>query len=346
MEKRHAHGLNGRSFPAKRATTRVVVPSGPGGPEVLKLEERPLPIPGAGQVLIRTAFAGVNRHDCNQRQRGTPPPGATDVLGLEVSGEIVDVGPDVMEHRIGTRVCALVNGGGYADYAIAEDSLTLSVPDALSPEAAAALPEALFTAWLNLFELCELKPGETVLIHGGASGVGVLATQLANAFGATVFATAGSDDKCSFCTTNGAVKCFNYRNEDFVAGILQETNGRGADVILDMAGGLYAEKNLRALAMGGRVSHLTSGKPPTYTVPLSLIMQKQARITGALLRPLAFADKQRIAKRLKSDVWPLLGTAIVPVIDSIVPLEEVLAAHHRMEAGLNKGKILLSLSQT
>jgi putative PIG3 family NAD(P)H quinone oxidoreductase len=293
-------------------------------------------------VLIAVAFAGVNRHDCNQRTRGVPPAGATDILGLEVSGRIVAVGSGVSGLAPGEEVCTLIDGGGYAQYALADAALVFPVPASLSPEQAAAVPEALFTAWLNLVWLCDLKKDETVLIHGGASGVGLLAMQLATSLEARVYATAGTEGRCEFCVQHGAVAAFNYKSEDFVAALAEATGGKGADVILDMAGGLYAERNLRALAADGRISHLASGIEPTYSIPLSLLMQKRARITGSQLRPLPVEQKRKIAQELFERIWPLLGREIVPVIDCIIPLQKAAKAHRRMEAGQNLGKILLA----
>jgi putative PIG3 family NAD(P)H quinone oxidoreductase len=323
---------------------RAVVPSGPGGPEVLRIDRRGTPKPGPGEILIRVAYAGVNRHDCNQRQRGAPPPGATDILGLEASGHVAACGAGVATYGIGDRVCALTNGGSYADYVIADAELVLPVPEGLTDGAAAALPEAVFTAWFNLVEICALKAGDVVLIHGGASGVGAIAIQLARLLGARVFATAGSEAKCAFACQQGAESCFNYRSQDFVAALQQATGGYGADIIIDMAGGLYAEKNLHALARRGRLTHLSSGQEPIFSAPLGLIMQKQAVVTGALLRPLERERKVAIAREIQSHVWPRIGHDIVPAIDKIFPLEGAAEAHAYMEAGSNRGKILLSIS--
>ncbi|RYG88318.1 MAG: NAD(P)H-quinone oxidoreductase [Alphaproteobacteria bacterium] len=324
-----------------RTSMRAVFPREAGGPDVLMVEERPVPSPGEGQVLVEVAFAGVNRHDCNQRARGTAPAGATDILGLEVSGRVAAVGPGVTAPQLGDEVCALTNGGGYAEYVLADAALCLPVPAGMSRQAAAALPEALFTAWLNLVELCEIQAGETVLVHGGASGVGLITIQLAQLFGADVLATAGTDPRVELCMLKGARAAFNYRETDFVEGVLKGTAGRGADIIIDMAGGLYAERNLRALAQDGRVTHLSSGGHPTFAAPLSLIMQKRARITGAQLRPLPGRRKHDIANLLKQRVWPELGKRIVPEVDRVFSLEEATSAHRRLESGENIGKVLL-----
>jgi len=326
------------------STMRAVFPAGPGGPEVLTIGKRPIPHTSNNDVLIKVAYAGVNRHDINQRQRGAGPAGATDILGLEVSGTIVACGAQAKTYPLGTNVCALVNGGGYADYVVAQDRLILPAPHQISLRDAASLPEALFTAWHNLVDLCGLAAGEIVLIHGGASGVGTMAIQLARTFGARVFATAGSDERCAFAVKHGAERCFNYRVHDFVAEFLTATNKNGADIILDMAGGLYAEKNLQALAMRGRITHLSSGQKPTYSVPLNHIMQKEAIITGSLLRALVQDRKADIAHALKQEIWPKIGSSILPVIDLEFSLSQVSEAHRRMEAGLNNGKIVLKIS--
>ncbi|MEY3552132.1 MAG: hypothetical protein RL735_480 [Pseudomonadota bacterium] len=342
--KRGAVAMSQNSQEALPQLMRAVVPSGPGGPEVLRIDRRGTPKPGPGEILIRVAYAGVNRHDCNQRQRGAPPPGATDILGLEASGHVAACGAGVATYGIGDRVCALTNGGSYADYVIADAELVLPVPEGLTDGAAAALPEAVFTAWFNLVEICALKAGDVVLIHGGASGVGAIAIQLARLLGARVFATAGSEAKCAFACQQGAESCFNYRSQDFVAALQQATGGYGADIIIDMAGGLYAEKNLHALARRGRLTHLSSGQEPIFSAPLGLIMQKQAVVTGALLRPLERERKVAIAREIQSHVWPRIGHDIVPAIDKIFPLEGAAEAHAYMEAGSNRGKILLSIS--
>lgn len=323
---------------------RAVAPTAGGGPEVLQVQIRPVPGPGPNDVLIAVAFAGVNRHDCNQRQRGTAPVGATDILGLEVSGRVAAIGSQVKELHLGDEVCALVDGGGYSEFAVADSRLVLPKPDSLSLEQAAALPEGLFTAWLNLVCLCGLSDGDAVLVHGGASGVGLMAMQLARSMGAQVYATAGTDERCDFCMQNGASAAFNYKRGDFVEEVRSATGGKGVDIIVDMAGGLYAERNLRALAQDGRITHLASGIEPTYSVPLRLVMQKRARITGALLRPLPAEKKHEMARQLRERAWPLLGSQITPVLDTTFPLNEVVDAHERMERGENYGKILLRVA--
>jgi len=319
----------------------AIVITAAGGPEVLRPHTREVPQPTANQVLIRVHTAGVNRHDCGQRQRGTPPAGATDIPGLEVSGQVVAAGSGVTRWQPGALVVALVNGGGYAEYCIAEARLTLPKPEQLDELGSAALPEALFTVWHNLFEICRLQPGEWLLVHGGASGVGTIAIQLARHFGAFVIATAGSAEKCDVSKQLGAHEAANYNEEDFVAVAKVVTHGRGVDVILDMTGGLYAERNLDALAPDGRITHLTSAHEPRFNVPIHAILQKRAVITGSMLRPLPIERKAAVADELWARVWPLLGRSINPVIDSVFPLEGAAQAHERMEAGRNIGKILL-----
>jgi NADPH2:quinone reductase len=325
-------------------TMRAVVPRAPGGPDVLDVVTRDTPQPGRGEVLIATAFAGINRHDVGQRTRGAAPAGATDILGLEVSGTIVAAGEGVPQSRIGEEVCALVNGGGYAQYCIADAALTLRKPQHVSLRDSAALPEALFTGWFNVVELGRLERGAWLLVHGGTSGVGSLTIQIARHLGARVIATAGSDEKCAACRDFGAERAINYNTEDFVAVVQDATKGHGADVILDMVGGLYSERNLAALAKDGRVLHLFSGNVPVWSAPLRLIMEKRAIVSGSLMRPLEPERKQRVAAALIARVWPVLGTAIKPVIDSVYALEDVAEAHRRLESSRHIGKLLLSVT--
>lgn len=314
----------------------------PGGPDVLQVQAREVPAPTANQVLIRVRAAGVNRHDCGQRQRGTPPPGATDIPGLEVAGEVVAAGASVRGLTPGAPVCALVNGGGYAQYCVADAPLVLPVPAGFDMQRAACLPEALFTLWFNVFDLGGLRAGETLLIHGGASGVGTMTIQVARARGARVLVTAGTDEKCASCLRLGAEHAVNYNTQEFVAETARITNGRGVDVIFDMAGGLYAERNLHAIAADGRIVHLTTRGEPDFRAPLELILRKRARITGSFLRPLPLDRKMKVAESLRRDVWPLLGAQVNPVIDSVFPLADAAAAHRRMESNLHIGKILLT----
>lgn len=317
---------------------RAVAPTGPGGPEVLQLQERPLPPLASGQVLIKVGYAGVNRHDCTQRKRGTPPPGATDVFGLEVSGTIVAASADVSGTRIGQRVCALINGGGYADYCVAEAALALEYPASLSEAEAAALPEALFTFWFNVFELGGLKADQWLLVHGGTSGVASLGIQVAKTLGARVAVTAGTEAKCTACRKLGADLVINYRDSDFVEAMKQVG---GANVILDQVGGLYAQRNIDALAMDGKLVHLTSAQTPTFSATLESISRKRAVVTSSMMRPLELPRKIAVARQLLDQVWPLLGKGIRPLIDSIHTLEEAALAHARMDSGVHAGKILL-----
>jgi putative PIG3 family NAD(P)H quinone oxidoreductase len=297
-------------------------------------------------MLIETRFAGVNRHDVNQRARGSGPAGSTDILGLEVAGLIAAVGEGLSPERVGEEVCALVDGGGYGQACIADAGLVMPRPPGLSLQEAAALPEALFTGWFNVIELGRLKAGDWLLVHGGASGVGSLTIQLAKLLGAHVIATAGSDSKCEACRAFGADAAVNYRAEDFVAAVRETTGGRGVDVILDMAGGDYAERNLAALAMDGRILHLASGQTPVWSAPLRLIMEKRAIVSGSLLRPLPLARKSAIAAQLVQHVWPSLGGSIRPRIDTVFPLREAQAAHAHMETAAHVGKILIDCQQT
>jgi putative PIG3 family NAD(P)H quinone oxidoreductase len=314
----------------------------PGGPEVLELITRPVPKPGDKQVLIKVAYAGVNRHDCGQRNRGSAPPGATDIPGLEVAGVVAAIGAGVTRWKAGDRACALVNGGGYADYCIAEEPVTLPIPAGFDLKLAAGLPEGLLTAWLNVFMLGRLKRGEWLLVHGGSSGVGTIAIQLARLEGARVIATVGNAQKMDVCRKLGAY-AVNYREQDFVAEVMRETAKHGADVILDMAGTTYARRNLEAMAMDGRIVHLSGSGAGEYSVPLSAIMGKRAVITGSLLRASALSLKTEIVRQVTERVWPHLGTKVTPIIDSVFPLAEAAQAHARMESSVHIGKILLEV---
>ena len=314
-----------------------------GGPEVLKETLRPVPPPEAGQVLIKVAFAGVNRHDCGQRKRGFGPKGATDIPGLEVSGEVVAVGAGVTRWKPGDAVCALTHGGGYAQYCIALVPVTMPIHERFDLKRAASLPEALFTAWLNVFMLGRLKAGEWLLVHGGSSGVGSTAIQLARLQGANVVATAGNAAKCAACVALGA-SAINYREQDFVAEVAKITAGHGADVILDMAGTTYAKQNLEALAMDGRILHLSAGDGSNYAVPLAAIMSKRAAVSGSQLRASTLAVKQEIVRQINEQVWPHLGTRVTPLVDSVLPLARAADAHARMETSEHIGKILLEVT--
>jgi NADPH:quinone reductase len=314
-----------------------------GGPEVLEALSRPVPRPDTGEVLIKVAYAGVNRHDCGQRKRGFGPPGATDIPGLEVSGEIVAIGPGVTRWSPGERVCALVNGGAYAEYCVAAEPVTLPIPEGLDLKLAAALPETLFTVWLNVFMLGRLKSADWLLVHGGSSGIGTMAIQLARLEGASVVVTVGNAAKAEVCTRLGAERAVIYREEDFVAAVKEVTQKHGADVILDMVGGEYARRNLEALAMDGRLVHLSGGDGAEFCVPVSAIMAKRAVITGSQLRVSPLALKVEIVRQVMERVWPRVGTDVKPVLDSTVPLVRARDAHARMESSAHIGKILLEV---
>jgi NADPH:quinone reductase len=323
---------------------RAVIAVRPGGPEALKIEMRPRPDPGTREILVRVEAAGVNRPDVHQRQGNyPPPPGVTDVLGLEIAGEVVTLGPNASLHRIGARVTALVPGGGYADYCVAHEANALPIPAGLSAVEAAAIPETYFTVWANVFSRGALKAGETLLVHGGTSGIGTTAIALAKAFGARVVATAGSDEKAAQCERLGADLGVNYRKDDFVARTLQATAGRGADVILDMVGGDYVERNYAAAALDGRVVQIAFLKGQRATVDLRPIMAKRLVHTGSTLRPRSAAEKAVIAEALRAKVWPLLEAGrLRPVIDSVFPLAEAPKAHERIESAEHVGKVVLT----
>ncbi len=325
-------------------TMRAVVAPRPGGPEALRIEMRPRPDPAEGEILVRVEAAGVNRPDVHQRQGNyPPPPGVTDVLGLEIAGEVVALGPNARAHRLGARVTALVPGGGYADYCVAHETNALPIPAGLTAIEAAAIPEAYFTVWTNVFSRGGLKAGETLLVHGGTSGIGTTAIALAKAFGARVLATAGSDEKAARCERFGADLGVNYRKHDFVALTLQATAGRGADVILDMVGGDYVERNYAAAAVDGRIVQIAFLRGQKATVDLRLIMAKRLIHTGSTLRPRSPAEKAVIAEALRAKVWPLLEAGrLRPVIDSVFPLAEASKAHERIESAEHVGKIVLT----
>jgi len=321
---------------------RAVIPDGAGGAEVLKLVARDIPKPADHQVLIRVMAAGINRHDLNQRSRGHGPAGSTDILGLEVSGHVVAIGPGGDPSLVGRPVAALVDGGGYADYAIADADLLFDWPEELSAVEAAALPEALFTLQLNLVDLAQLQAGEWLLIHGGTSGIGMAGIPFATEVGAKVVVTAGSDEKCRRCLSRGAVAAINYRTRDFVEEIHTLTGGAGVDVILDTVGGVYARKNLAALAPDGRITHL-SPAAPEFSVPLSEIMAKRARITGALLRAYPLGRKALLAKAIREGIWSQVTGSLRPVIDRVYTLETVREAHRHMDEGVHIGKVMLKV---
>lgn len=315
-----------------------------GGPEVLTTAQRPLPAPGDGEVLIRVVAAGVNRPDVVQRQGGYPaPPGASDLPGLEVAGEIAALGAGTGDWRVGDRVCALLAGGGYAEYATAHHELCLPIPGGLSAIEAAALPETAFTVWHNLFERAALQTGEVLLVHGGTSGIGTLAIQLATALGARVFATAGSAEKVATCEKLGAIRAFDYHREDFVEGL--KTAVGGANVILDMVGGDYVQKNLRAAAFRGRIVSIAFLRGSKVEVDLMPMMLKQLVLTGSTLRSQPIADKARIARAVREQVWPLIeGGSVRPLVHATFPLAEAAASHALMESSAHQGKIVLAVA--
>ncbi len=315
----------------------------PGPPQALRLTQRPMPVPAAGEVLIKVAAAGVNRPDVLQR-RGlyAPPPGVTDIPGLEVAGEVVAVGPGVREPAPGARVCALVAGGGYAQYVAAPAVQCLPVPATLSLEEAAALPETFFTVWLNVFQRARLQPGETLLVHGGSSGIGTTAILLGKAFGARVLVTAGSAQKCAACRELGADLAINYHEGDFVEATLRATDGRGADVILDMVGGNYLARNAAAAAVEGRITLIATQGGVKAELDLRTFMTKRLTLTASTLRPQAVENKGRIAAALREQVWPLFATrGLKPVIHARFPLADAALAHKLMESGAHIGKIVL-----
>lgn len=326
-------------------TMIVIEIAEPGGPEVLRPASRPLPKPAAGEVLIKVGAAGVNRPDVMQRKGLYPPPaGASDLPGLEVAGTVAALGEEVTTLKEGDAVCALVTGGGYAEYCTAAQGCCLPIPKGLNEAAAAALPETFFTVWSNVFDRGGLKAGERFLIHGGAGGIGTTAIQLAHAFGAEVFATAGSKEKCRACAELGAHHAINYRDEDFVERIGALTGGRGVDLILDMIGGDYFPRNLKALAVEGRLVIIAVQKGPETAANLLPIMLKRLTVTGSTLRPRCAAFKSRIAENLKKHVWPLLESGRVkPVVHGAFPLARASDAHRLMEGYGHIGKIVLTL---
>jgi NADPH:quinone reductase len=315
----------------------------PGGPEVLLPAERPRPEPRAGEVLIKVRAAGVNRPDVMQRQgKYPPPPGASDIPGLEVAGTIESVGEGVARWRPGDRVCALVAGGGYAEYTVAPEPQCLPVPRGLDFTAAAAIPETFFTVWTNLFERGRLQPGESVLIHGGASGIGTAAIQLARAFGARVFATAGTPEKCAACERLGAERAINYRDADFVAAVRDATGDRGVDVILDMVGGDYVPRNIDLLTMEGRLVEIATLGGPKAQINMIPVLHRRLTITGSTLRARSVAEKGAIAAAVGQHVWPLLESrTVAPVVHATFPLRDAAEAHRVMEADTHIGKLVL-----
>ena len=315
----------------------------PGEPEVLVPAERARPAPGVGEVLVKVAASGVNRPDVMQR-RGMypPPPGASDIPGLEIAGTIEEMGIDVHGWRVGDRVCALVSGGGYAEYCVAPAPQCLPVPREMDLTKAAAVPETFFTVWANVFDRGRLQAGESLLVHGGSSGIGTTAIQLGRAFGARVFATAGSAEKCAACERLGAERAINYREADFVSVVRETIGRRGVDVILDMVGGEYVPRNLEALAVDGRLVQIGLMGGVKAQLNLAIVMQRRLTITGSTLRPRTVAEKGAIAAALRERVWPLLESrAVEPVVYRTFPLREAAAAHRMMESSEHIGKLVL-----
>ena len=319
--------------------------SEPGDADVMQLSRVTTPTPAAAEVLIRVAAAGINRPDVMQRQgMYPPPPGAPDILGLEVSGSVVGVGEAVTQLKIGDQVCALVAGGGYAQYCIASEPLCLRIPENMDMVSAAALPETYFTVWTNIFERGALKSGESLLVHGGSSGIGTTAIQLAKQFGARVFVTAGSDEKCKACIDLGADAAINYKSEDFVERIKALTDGQGVNLILDIVGGDYLPRNLKCMAVDGRLVQIALQHGPKVEMNLLPVMLKRLTITGSTLRPRSIEEKSQIADALREQVWPLLDSAAVrPLIHATFALGEAAEAHKMMELSQHIGKIVLTV---
>lgn len=317
----------------------------PGGPEVLVPQQRPVPSPSDGEILVKVIAAGVNRPDVLQRKGQYPPPkGATDIPGLEIAGEVVAIGPNVTRWKEADKVMALVVGGGYAEYCLAFEGHALPLPASLSMIEAAAVPETFFTVWYNVFERGKLASGETFLVHGGSSGIGTTAIQLAKVFGARVIATAGTPEKCEACRKLGADLAINYKTEDFVALTKEATAGHGADVILDMVGGDYIGRNYEAAAVEGRIVQIAFQASSRANVDMMRLMLKRLTHTGSTLRARSVADKAAIAQAVQTHVLPFLAAGRVrPVIDSTFPLAQASAAHARMEGGNHIGKIVLTL---
>ena len=328
---------------AMPATMTVVEITAPGGPDALALKTRAVPVPGADELLVEVAAAGLNRADIMQREGNyPPPPGASDILGLEVSGTVAVIGPGVTDWSVGDRVCALITGGGYADYCVAPAPQCLPVPETVTLVEAASLPEAYYTVWTNVFERGQLSAGESVLVHGGSSGIGTTAIQLARRFGARVFATAGTADKCAACERLGAERAINYRAGDFVAVIKEATGGRGVDLILDMVGGPYLMRNLDCLAIEGRLVVIALMGGAQTEINLAAVMSRRLSVTGSTLRARSVEQKAAIARALRTQVWPhLVSGALRPIVHATYPFSEAAEAHRVMEASTHIGKILL-----
>jgi len=327
------------------ARMTVIGISRPGGPEVLLPEKRSVPVPAPGEILIKVAAAGVNGPDVAQRSGiYPPPPGASDLPGLEVAGTVAAVGEGVSKHKLGDKVMSLVAGGGYAQYAIAPEAQTMAIPDALSINEAGATPETLMTVWHNVFERGALQPGETILIHGGSSGIGTMAIQLAKAFGSKAIVTVGSQEKADACLKLGADRAINYKTEDFVTEVKTFTGGKGVELVLDMVAGDYVERNYDAAAVGGRIVQIAVISGPKATVNFAKLMVKRLHHTGSTLRPRSNADKAAMVAAIEAKVLPLFRDGKVkPLMDSTFPLEKAADAHRRMESSAHIGKIVLTL---
>ncbi len=326
-------------------TMTVIEAKQPGGPEVLELGTRPVPEPGAGELLVEVHAAGVNRPDVLQRLGLYPAPkGASDLLGLEIAGKVVGLGEGVTRFKLGDRVCALTNGGGYAQYAAVGEGVALPIPDDMAFTEAAALPETVFTVWHNVFERGHQKPGDWLLVHGGASGIGTTAIQLARLFDAHVIVTAGSDEKCHACEQLGATRAVNYKTEDFVEVVKQVTNRHGADVILDMVGGDYIERNLHAAATEGHIVQIAFLKGSKVEIDLMRLMMRRLTLTGSTLRAQSDAAKAAIARAIENNVWPFaMDGRLTPVMDSRFSLQDAVEAHRRIDDSDHIGKVVLSV---
>lgn len=327
------------------STMKQVEISGPGGPEVLNLVDGPLPDPGTGEVLIKVYAAGVNRPDVFQRQgKYNPPAGASPIPGLEVAGEIVKLGTGVTEFGLGDRVCALVSGGGYAEFCVAPVPQVLPIPTGLTFIEASGIPENYFTVWTNVFDRGQLQKGETILIHGGSSGIGTTAIQLCHQFGARIISTAGNDEKCGVCKSLGADHVINYKTQDFEAETKAITGGKGANVILDMVGGNYIQKNINCLALEGRLIQIAFLQSSINQLDLMAVMTKRLTITGSTLRPRTVEQKGEIARALSKEIWPLFNDKKIKVlVDTVLPLSRASDAHALMESSTHIGKIVLEV---
>lgn len=345
--RRAGRATNGEALRMSEVPTvmQAIDPEAPGGPEVLRLVERPVPQPGPGDVLIRVAAAGVNRPDVLQRKGGyPPPPGAPSIPGLEIAGIVVGLGEGVEDTMLGQPVCALLAGGGYAEYAVAPAGQCLPVPEGLEMVEAAAIPETLFTVWTNLFERAFATEGDSVLVHGGTSGIGTMAIALAGLFGLTIIVTAGSDAKCARALELGATHAINYRSEDFVERVKAITGGNGVTAVIDMVGGDYVARNLQCLADDGRHVSIAVQGGATATIPVFEVMRRRLTLTGSTLRPRDTAFKTLVADEIARTVWPHVEAGrLRPVIDRTFPLAEAAAAHARMEEGDHVGKIVLTV---